>query len=1008
MAEESAKAAPERELPSITLLGPLQVHGPDGPLHVPPGRQEVILAALLLRANQVVGTDHLVDLVWGDAPPKTARTQVQICISRLRKLLGRAARPAAIVTRPPGYILTTAPGNVDAELFTDLVAEARQLGRQGLREEAVDRLRTAAALWQGNCLSNLDNHRLANRTRHLDEERLTATELRIQLELDLDRHEHLAGELEMLVGEHPLREKLRGQLMTALYRTGRRAEALKTYRRGRDLLVRELGLEPGPELRELESAILAGRLSPDAAAGSPTRSTGTPAPQPPAPGQAPDAATPSHGPVLVVPRQLPSDVPDFVAEAGRLAALEEVLTGGGDPESGGLAVITGKPGTGKSAMAVRVAHRLAAADFPDGQLYCDLRGTTGSPATPAEVLGRFLRALGIPGQMIPESPDERAEMYRTRLASRRILVVLDDAASEGQVLPLLPGSGDCGVIVTSRSRLTALPGVHRLELDVLDEDRALELLARIVGRQRVERERPAAEALIRTVGRLPLALRIVAARLAARPHWTLASMVHRLADERHRLDELTHGELTMRASLSLTYDGLEEKDRRLLRLLSMARTPTLPGWLAGALADDRRPFLPDLLDPLVDAQMLDVVGVEGSGDFRYRFHEIIHVYAREQLAAGDSEELRGAAFARMAGGWMYLAQEAHRRVYGGDFTVLHGDAPRWSPPEPYVERLLTDPLAWLDGEQTALCRMVGHAADEGLHDLSWDLATTLVTLFEVRGHYDLWEQTHLRALEAVSRAGNLRGTAAVRASLGSLYMRRNQAVPARNVLESALSLFLALDEPRGKGLCRRDLALIARREGDHATAGALYAQAMEDFTASEDAVGRASVLTQSTHVLLHQGRTDAVQRQLDEAFRIYEALRYTGGQARTLRRSGQVLLEQGEPERALIALTEALEFCRDSGDIIGVGHLLHDLGRALTALGRTRRARELYEQSLAAREQIMDLSGSALVRLDLARLLAASGDREGSRALLAPVVEVFHERHMRREAAEAERLLGAG
>ncbi|MER7051934.1 BTAD domain-containing putative transcriptional regulator [Streptomyces sp. NPDC000351] len=952
MAEESAKAEPGREHPAFTLLGPLQVHGPDGPLHVPPGRQEIILAGLLLRANQVVGTEYLVDLIWGDDPPKTARTQVQICISRLRKLLDRAARPAAIATRPPGYVLTTEPGNVDAALFTDLVGRARQLGRQARREEAVGLLRTAAALWQGDCLSGLGNHRLANRTRHLDEERLTATELRIQLELELGRHEQLTGELEMLVGEHPLREKLRGQLMTALYRSGRRAEALRTYRRGRDLLVRELGLEPGPELRELEAAILAGRLSPDATAGSgsPTRSTEAPAPRPKAAEEAPATVPPPPGAALVVPRQLPADVPDFVAEPGLPATLEKILTGGGDPEGGGPVVITGKPGTGKSSLAVRVAHRLAAADFPDGQLYCDLRGTTGSPATPAEVLGRFLRALGIPGQMIPESPHERAEMYRTRLASRRILLVLDDAAGEGQVLPLLPGSGDCGVIVTSRSRLTALPGVHRVELDVLDKDRALELLARIVGRQRVERERPAAEALIRTVGRLPLALRIVAARLAARPHWTLASMVCRLADERHRLDELTHGELTVRASLSLTYDGLGEKDRRLLRLLSMARTPTLPGWLAGALADDHRPFLPDLLDPLVGAQMLDVVGVESSGDFRYRFHEVIHVYARERLAAQESAELRGAALARMAGGWMHLAQEAHRRVYGGDFTVLHGDAPRWYPPQPYVERLLTDPLAWLDGEQTALCRMVGHAADEGLHDLSWDLATTLVTLFEVRGHYDLWERTHLRALEAVSRAGNLRGVAAVRASLGSLYMRRNQAAPARQALESALSLFLTLDEPRGKGLCRRDLALMARREGDHAAAGALYAQAMEDFTASGDAVGRAGVLTQSTHVLLRQGRKDAAQRQLEEAFRIYESLRYTGGQARTLRRSGQVLLEQGEPERALIALTEALEFCRGSGDVIGVGHLLHDLGHAFTALGRTGLAREHYEQALAARE----------------------------------------------------------
>ncbi|WP_153183104.1 tetratricopeptide repeat protein, partial [Streptomyces sp. E5N91] len=663
---------------------------------------------------------------------------------------------------------------------------------------------------------------------------------------------------------------------------------------------------------------------------------------------------PGPGPGPVVPRQLPADVPDFVSGPGRPTPLEDLLTGGdgaagdGTGRNGGPVVITGRPGTGKSATAVRLAHRLAPTAFPDGQLYCDLRGTTGSPAPPTEVLGRFLRALGVPGGLIPESPDERAASYRTRIASRRILVVLDDAADEAQVLPLLPGSGPCRVVVTSRSGLTALPGAHRVELDVLDEDRALELLARVVGRPRVDRERPAAEALVRAVGRLPLALRIVAARLAARPHWTLASMVHRLADERRRLDELTHGGLGVRDRLAPAYDALAETDRRLLRLLGMARTPTLPGWLAGALADDRRPCAADLLDPLVGAGLLDVAGTDGSGDFHYRFHELTRVYAGELLAARDGAQPRGAALARMAGGWMHLAQEAHRRVHGGDFAVLHGDAPRWSPPKPYVDRLLTDPVAWLDAEREALCRMVEHAADEGLHELSWDLAATLVTLFEVRGHHDLWERTHLRALEAVTRAGNLRGTAAVRAGLGSLHLRRGQAASARNLLESALGLFLVCDDPRGRALCRSDLALLARREGDYATAGELYGRALADFAACDDPVGRASVLARSTRVLLHEGREDAARRQLDEASRIYASLGDTVGLARTLHRSGRLLLERGDAEQALAALTEALEMCRGSGDVVGAGHLLRDVGRTLTALGRTRTGREHHAREAAA------------------------------------------------------------
>ncbi|NEC69984.1 tetratricopeptide repeat protein, partial [Streptomyces sp. SID9727] len=738
--------------------------------------------------------------------------------------------------------------------------------------------------------------------------------------------------------------------------------------------------------------------------------TGDPAVAPgahPAPGAGQDspAAPAEPQPHDARPQQLPAAASDFVADEAQIADLEKALTGGRERKAVGLAVITGMPGTGKSTLAVNLAHRLAETGFPDGQLYCDLRGT-GTPATTAEVLGRFLRALGIPGQLIPDSLDERAEMYRTRLASRRLLVVLDDAASESQVQPLLPGSRDCAVLVTSRARLTALPGAHRVELDVLDEERALKLLSRIIGEERVEGEAASAEALVRTVGRLPLALRIVAARLAARPHWTLASMVDRLANERHRLDELAHGEMTMRASLSLTYNGLAPEDRGLLRLLSMARTPTLPGWLAGALLEDDRPVPSDLLEPLVDMQMLDVVGVERTGGYRYQFHEIIRVYAREQLASQDAPEVRRDALVRMAGGWMYLAQEAHRKVYGGDFTVLHGDAPRWAPPPSCTSDLLADPLAWFDAEQGALCGMVEHAADEGLHDVSWNLATTLVTLFEVRGHYDLWEQTHVRALAAVRKAGNLRGTAAVRASLGSLYMSRNEFDMARQALSSALDVFQALDEPQGEALCRRDMALIARTNGEDDTALGLYERSLADFDRAGDVVGRAIVLTQSAHIRMRRGETDVAQAQLDEALEIYDGVGYLGGRARTLRRVGQLLLERGELDLAVLTFTEVLELCRDSGDMIGEGHLLRDLGQAFVLMGRPDRARYFFDRAVAAREHIMDFGGGALARLDLARLL---GEEEPgrSRELLAPAVEVFTSRGMKRELAETRRLLGA-
>ncbi|WP_327250863.1 AfsR/SARP family transcriptional regulator [Streptomyces sp. NBC_01244] len=1037
------------------LLGPLQVTGLGGPVRVPPGRQEVILAALLLEANRVVSTDYLVDLIWDDEPPDTARTQVQICVSRLRKLFSTAVIPAAITTRPPGYVLKTEGDLVDAALFARTVAEARALAKQGALGGAAELLRTAGELWQGDCLSGVSSETLRSKALQLDEERLTVAETRIGLELELGRHHQLVGEIQLLVRVHPLRERLRGQLMLALYRSGRQAEALESYRVGRELLVEELGLEPGSELRALESAILAGEVAPpsrpaaggygaeSADPGTGTgahagRGTGTgaapasaappvavPVPTPAvtaavAAADAPGAERPTPLPPALppvpaaasyreeIPRQLPADTSDFVGDEAQIGRIERTLLGEGG-RAVGLAVVVGKPGTGKSTLATHIAHRLSEDGFPDGQLYCDLRGT-GTPATSSEVLGRFLRALGIPGAVIPESQDERAEMYRTLMASRRVLVVLDDAASESQIRPLLPGSCSCAVLVTSRVRLTGLPGAHRVELDVMSTDHALELLVRVIGEDRVRREGVAAEALIRTVGGLPLALRIVAARLAARPHWTLASMVHRLANERHRLDELTHGEMTMRASLSLTHDGLAAADRRLLRLLSLAKGPTLPGWLAGALLDDDRPFPSDLLEPLVDVQMLDVVGVESTGGFRYRFHEIIRVFAREQLAAHDEPAAQSAALGRMLGGWLSLAEQAHRRIYGGDFTVLHGSAPRWEPSAPCVDELLVDPLEWLDSEHANLVQAVEHAAAAQMDELCWDLATTLTTLFEGRGYFDDWERTHQLALEAVRAAGNKRGTAALLGSLGVLYLGRSQKEESRAALTSALGLFQELDDAHGLALCHRDLALLERMRGNEDRALTLYDRALRDFDQVGDVVGRAIVLTQSAQIWMVRGQLSAAQDRLDEALGIYRSVGYTGGQARTLRRAGQLSQARGEHERAVRTFTEVLELCRDTGDVIGEGHLLRDLGHAHAELGRGEAARGFYAQALSVREQIMDQGGAALVRLDLARLLVASGgtgERSRSRELLESSVRVFRDRRMDSELAEAMRLLGS-
>jgi DNA-binding SARP family transcriptional activator/tetratricopeptide (TPR) repeat protein len=948
--------------PAFRILGPLEVCGAEGPVRIPPGRQEVILAALLLEANRVISTEYLVDLIWDEDPPDTARTQVQICVSRLRRGLVDAGIEASITTRPPGYLLQIPDGALDLIVFHDQTVHAHTLVKEGRVAEAADLLRTATGLWRGPCLSGIPSETLQTKALRLDEDRLAAVETYIELELSLGRHHQLVGEIGRLIHENPLRERLRGQYMLALYRSGRQAEALDAYRVGRSRLIEDLGLEPGEELRLLESAILAGdpvlRVESEPLGAAPA---------------ARPAAKPSYH--ADQPHQLPAATGDFVGGDALVASVRDILLGGGEHQATGVVVIVGKPGIGKSTAATYIAHRLCDEHFADGQLYCDLRGTGTEPVTAREVLGRFLRALGIPGPVIPDSTDERAEMYRTILATRHMLVVLDDAASEGQIGPLLPGSAACAVIVTSRARLTGLPGGHWLELDVLTTDQALDLIGRVIGAQRVAREPDAAGALVRTVGGLPLALRIVAARLAARPHWSLASMVHRLANERHRLDELTHGEMTVRASLSLTHDGLDPADRRLLRLLSLAQGPTLPAWLAGALLDDPHPQPSDLMEHLVDVQMLDVAAMDASGDFRYRFHEIIRVFARDQLEANDSTVVQRAAAERMFGGWLAIMEQAHTKVYGGDYTVVRGDARRWRPPEPYVDQLLDDPLEWMDAEHVNLCRAVDDAALAQLDEHCWELATALVTLFESRGYLDLWEHTHQQALAAVRRTGNRRGTAALLASLGTLYLSRRQPEEARSALENALPIFQELDDRHGQALCRRDLALLERQRGDHESALALYEQSIRDFDAVGDIVGRATALTQSAHIWMRRADGTTARAHLEEALSIYRSVGYAGGEARALRRVGQLLAQHGEVERADRTLTEVLTMVRGAGDFIGESCLLADLSDLYADMGRFDQAAGMLEQALSIRERIMDHGGASAVRMDLARLTARRGDR---------------------------------
>ncbi|MBP2327303.1 DNA-binding SARP family transcriptional activator [Kibdelosporangium banguiense] len=951
------------------ILGTIEVDAGWQRLRVPPGRQQIILGALLLDANRVVGMDQLIDAVWDERPPATARSQIQICVSALRQSLAGPGE-APIVTIAPGYLIRVADNELDLHVFERNLAKADVAQQEGRLAEAVQLLRAALALWRGDALGGgVGSRQLTACAVRLNEQRMTALENCVDLELRLGRHHDLIAELTGLVEEHPLRERLRGQLMLALYRSGRQADALGAYRAGRDVLVDELGLEPSEELQALESAILAGER----------QVTPTNEPVGPPAGQ------------IVQPRQLPADTADFTGRREPVADLVGWI--GGDQGAVPVVVITGMPGVGKSALAVHISHHVADR-FPDGQLYVDLRGSQPQPADPVDVLCRFLRALGVPGSAVPEELEERAEMYRSVMADRRVLVVLEDAAAEAQVLPLLPGGPGCAVVVTSRFRLAGLPGARLCEVEVMDQEQSLELLGKVIGRDRIEAEPGVAEALVGTVGGLPLALRVVSARLVARPHWSLAAMMGLLADERHRLDELSHGEIMVRASLALTYEGLSKRSRRLLRLLSLVEAETFLGWIAAALLDEQPARGAHLMESLVDAQMLNVAGVDVAGYPRFKFHDLVRVFARERLTESESRQECQDAVERLVGGWLALAREAHRRLYGGDYTVLHGNGLRWDADPSYVSAALKEPLQWLESEQACLCSAVRQAAATEFDEACWDLAVTAVTLFETRGYFDDWQETHEVALNAVRKAGNSRGVAAVMCSLGSMHLSRRRLAQAELMLEPALELFDELADVHGRALVTRSLGILAYIEGRPVAAAELYDRAQHGFQLAGDRIGEAYVLGRFAQLDIGRTRYDQAIERLRQALEICRETGNTRLEGQLLYRVGRVFLLQGNYEQAEQMLMTVLDMVHATGDVLGESFTLHSLGTVHLHMQELDKAEPILRHALSLRERLRDQFGASRVRLDLAALLTQRGEVREATGLVQEALRVFQSRRL--------------
>jgi DNA-binding SARP family transcriptional activator/Tfp pilus assembly protein PilF len=912
------------------ILGPLEVWTGQDWSSIGAPKWRALLAALLLNPGQAVSTDRLAAELWGDDPPDRATNLVSVYVLRLRRALGDP-EGRVLTTRAPGYQLRLGPGDLDAECFETLAGQGREALADGDPDRAAETLAEALELWRGRALADVPPSALVTaEADRLEESRLSALELRIEADLGCGRHAQLVPELRRLLSDHQLGEGLWALLIRALDAAGRHAEALAAYGQAREVIAEELGVDPGPELQGLYQAMLTADAGPrpPAAAGLP--------PSPAPPGGSPAEATHRRaGPGSAsrrAPAQLPADVADFTGRAAPLERLCGLVSGSRQHANGAVtvAVVAGTPGLGKTTLAVHAAHRLRPA-FPDGQLYVSLRGGSDHPVPADEVLARFLRDLGVDGARVPVDPEERAAMYRTRLSERQMLIVLDDARDAAQVRPLLPGTGSSAVIVSSRHRLSDLAGSRLIDLDVLDEGEAAELFTRIIGTDRAEAEPGPVRDVLGVCAGLPLAVRIAGARLAARRAWTVRTLADRLADQRRRMDELTAGDLAMRACFQVSFDALPHRNgtstdpARAFRLLGVWQGPSIGLPAAAALIGQPEWPVADALEVLVDAHLL-----ESPAPDRYRLHDLLRAYAADRARADDPPQAVEDAVRRVLD-WYLRAADAAAGV-----VAPYRERVPLDPAEPTGEPLAfataEQALAWSEQERTNLVAATRQAAAQGLHDIAWKLPVAASVCFDRLGYRAEWLTTHRIALDSVRELGDRRGEAWVLNNIGMVLGQQhvNEAV---GYFEQALA--------------------ILRETGDR-----------------EDQARAANNLAFCYAIL---GRYEEAVPALLDALELQRELGRRYGEAVALCNLGEAYVELGRHDEAITRLQEALAIVREVGSVRYEGYALYNLGRAHLARGHPAEAAELFDQALAIQRSAGDRYGEAQVLQRIGNAHAQAG-----------------------------------